>query len=310
MNRQDENSELASPTSDASEETGNVPTPPPSKGLLASLHTNDYLIIVCVAALFGPMFFEMYKVWMQPEAPQAYGLLILPAALGLAWMLRTRLKDVPLQPTSAGIGVVGLGLFFLLFGTLLNALTLSALGFVGVVTGIVLVRYGKAVTRHLWFPLAYLLALVPFPSETLNMMTFPLQRFSIHFAALLLRPFSELKIEGTQLHLPNYSLNVIAPCSGLTIVLPIVVLAVYYLYLIDAPRWKKMIILGLTFPVAMFVNAIRVALIGLVGEIVSAKAGNAFHDSSGMITTVLGFILLIVIAREMKCHQIHEEIAL
>jgi exosortase len=286
-------------------------TPAPrAKNLLARLSATDWIILGLLAALFGPMFRQMVDIWAEPEAPQAYALLILPAALGLAWMLRDRLQGLTPQPTAKGLIPVALGLFCLFIGTLVNALTLSALGFVIVVAGVVWARYGGAIARCLWFPIAYLLALVPFPSEMLNMMTFPLQEMSIRWASLLLRPFGDVRVEGTQLHLNDYSLNVIAPCSGLTIVLPIMALAVYYLYMIAAPFWKKAVLFALTFPVAMSVNAVRVALIALVGEAFGAHAADTFHDYSGLITVVLGFLALIFIAQEMRCNRIHDEIAL
>jgi len=286
-------------------------TPAPrEKNLLARLSVGDWIIVGLLAALFGPMFKEMVDLWMQPEAPQAYALLVLPAALCLAWMLRSRLDALTPQPAAVGLIPLALGLGLLFVGTLVKALTISALGFVTVAAGVVLARYGRAIARRLWFPLAYLLALVPIPHEQLNMMTFPLQELSIRWAGLLLKPFGEVRIEGTQMHLNDYTLNVIAPCSGLTIVLPIMVLALYYLYIINAPFWKKAVLFGLTFPIAMLVNAIRVALIAIVGDLYGGRAADTFHDYSGMITVVLGFVALVFIAQEMRCNKIHDEIAL
>jgi exosortase len=280
----------------------------PHKNLLARLTLWDWLILICLAGLFAPLFLNLYELWTLPDQPQSYGLLVLPASLLLAWMLRSRLQDVTPRASAWGLAAVVPGLGLLLIGTLAAARTVSALGFIAVVTGVVWTRYGGDVTRRLWFPLAFLLALVPFPTEILNLMTFPLQRLSIQWAALLLKPFGDVTVEGTQLHLGSYTLNVIAPCSGLTIVLPLLVLAVYYLYIIDGPFWKKAFLTALTFPVAMIVNAVRVALIGVVGEAMGAGVAAAFHDYSGLITVVLGFAVLIFIAKEMRCHQLSDEI--
>lgn len=280
----------------------------PQKNLLAHLTLWDGLVLACLIGLFAPLFLSLYELWTLPDQPQSYGLLVLPASLLLAWMLRARLQGVTPRPSAWGLMAVMPGLGLLLIGTLAAARTVSALGFIAVLTGVVWTRYGGAVTRRLWFPLAFLLALVPFPTEILNMMTFPLQRLSIQWAALLLKPFGDVMVEGTQLHLGGYTLNVIAPCSGLTIVLPLLVLAVYYLYIIDAPLWKKVFLTALTFPVAMVVNAVRVALIGVVGEAMGAKVATAFHDYSGLITVILGFGVLIFIAKEIRCHQLSDEI--
>jgi hypothetical protein len=39
-----------------------------------------------------------------------------------------------------------------------------------------------------------------------------------------------------------------------------------------------------------------------------ASVAAAFHDYSGLITVVLGFAVLILIAKEMRCHQLSDEI--
>lgn len=268
------------------------------------------MVLTCLLVLFGPMFHAMYELWSDPQAPQAYGLLILPAALALVWMMRSRLVGVPVQPTRVGLIPSALGIGCLLLGTTINALTISGFGFVLTVWGVVLTRYGWPVVRKLWFPLGFLLAMVPLPHELLNVITFPLQGISVKGAALLLTPLGDVVTRGTRIFLHNYTLDVVAPCSGLTIVLPLFVLSFYYLYMVDAPLWKKGVLVLLTIPVALVVNAVRVALIGVVGEFYGATAADTFHDYSGLITVAAGFAVLILIAQEIKCSHISEEITL
>lgn len=283
---------------------------PREKSFWVRFSPADWLVMGCLLALFGPMLYAMYELWSEPEHPQAYGLLILPAALGLAWMMRARLKDVTPRPTPLGLIPVAFGIFCLFVGTAINALTISGFGFVVTLWGVVLARYGMPVVKKLWFPLVFLLAMVPLPHEFLNVITFPLQGLSVKGAALLLMPLGDVVTRGTRIFLSNYTLDVVAPCSGLTIVLPLFVLSLYYLYIIDAPFWKKGLLALLTLPVAMIVNALRVALIGIVGEFYGAKAADTFHDYSGILTVVAGFAALIFIAQEMKCSRISEEITL
>lgn len=280
------------------------------KSLWARFTVADWIVLGCLLILFGPMLYAMYELWSEPEAPQAYGLLILPAALGLAWMMRSRLANVTPRPTPLGLLPVGVGIFFLFVGTAINAITISGLGFVVTLWGLVLTRYGMPVVKKLWFPLTFLFALVPLPHEFLNVVTFPLQGLSVKGASLLLLPLGDVVTRGTRIFLSNYTLDVVAPCSGLTIVLPLFILSLYYLYIVDAPLWKKGFLALLTIPVAMVVNAVRVALIGVVGEFYGSKAADTFHDYSGILTVVAGFAALIFIAQEMKCSRISEEITL
>ena len=268
------------------------------------------MILAAFAAIYGPMFLAMYDEWTMPEAPQAYGLLVLPASLALAWMLRGRAAGLIPRPALSGLALLLAGLLLTLFGSLVGAITITAIGFGVTVAGFVLSRYGGAALRRFFFPIAFLVALIPLPHELMNSMTFQLQQLSVQWAAKLMGLFGELTVEGSRIHLTNYTLDVIAPCSGLTIILPLMVLAAYYLYLVNAPLWKKLFIFALTIPVALIVNAVRIALIGMVGEIFSAASAATFHDYSGLLTLVCGFAALIFVAKEMRCNQISDEIAL
>ena len=303
--------EIPVPASEAAERaTESAAEEPGFKTFLARFRPTDWLIFAAFAALYGSMFKLMYDEWTQPEAPQAYGLLVLPASLALAWMLRSRARGLTPAPSLLGYAALLGGLAITLFGSLVGAVTITAIGFGVTVAGTVLSRYGGEALRRFLFPVAFLIALIPLPHELMNSMTFQLQQLSVRWAASLMRLFGDVKVEGTRLHTSSYTLEVIAPCSGLTIVLPLMVLASYYLYIVNAPLWKKMFIFALTIPVALVVNAVRIALIGMVGETVSAKAAAAFHDYSGLITLICGFAALIFVAKEMRCNQISDEIAL
>jgi exosortase len=278
------------------------------RDLLHRIKPVDIGVYIAVALLFINTIKDVWSLWSYPDAPQSYGLLIVPASAALVWMLRGRLYGVPVKPSNIGIGLLILGIFFQFVGSLAVAITLNGIAFVIVMAGIVMARYGTAVARVLWFPIAYLVAMIPLPSEILNLSTFPLQRISIRWASLILRPFGDVKVEGTQLHFGGFALNVIAPCSGLTILLPLVVLAAFYLYIIVAPAWKKATLAVIVVPLAMVVNAVRVALIAVVGEAMGQHVADSFHDYSGLITVALGFGALMLIAREIKCDQIADDI--
>jgi exosortase len=267
-------------------------------------------LLACVGLLFAPMFQAMISLWTYPEAPQSYGLVVLPAAAILAWMLRNRVRTLDSRPAPLGWALFAGGLSLHLFATYKSSLTVSCLGFLLVAVGLTGIRHGFGVVRRLWFPFTLLLAMVPLPTVLLNTMTISLQKASIYWASLLVKPFSESSVEGTLLHLGDYTVYVAAPCSGLTIVLPLLLVAAYYLYIVEAPAWKKMALLGLTFPIAMAVNSVRVALIGLVGEAYGHNAGAAFHDYSGIITLLVGSTVFFYLANEMKCARLYEGVTL
>jgi exosortase/archaeosortase family protein len=50
-------------------------------------------------------------------------------------------------------------------------------------------------------------------------------------------------------------------------------------------------------PLALFINGLRIALIGVVGNAWGPEAGAQFHDYSGYITLILCFFILFKGAR-------------
>ena len=278
------------------------------KQVLSGIKPLDYAWIALICLIAAPIFSTLFQEWNLEHAPQSYSMLIVPACFLLGWMLRSRGVGLPYRQSKFAFALLIGSLVITLLGTMIASMTIGAAGLVGVAAGAVGMRYGAEALRAFWFPLAYGLAIVPLPHETMNKMTFSLQQLSVKIAAMLLRPFGEATVEGTRIHLSSYTLDVIAPCSGMTIILPLLVLTVFYLYIVVAPLWKKAGIFLFAIPVALLTNAVRVALIGVVGESFGPKAAATFHDWSGIITVAAGFAALFYVAKEVKCNQILDEI--
>ena len=58
-----------------------------------------------------------------------------------------------------------------------------------------------------------------------------------------------------------------------------------------------MAMLVIVVPLCLFINSLRVTLIGLVGEFRGDLAAHTFHDWSGYITLLICFFLLFKYAR-------------
>jgi len=56
-------------------------------------------------------------------------------------------------------------------------------------------------------------------------------------------------------------------------------------------------------PLAILINAVRIVLIGLVGELFSAEWALRFHDYSGFIVLIIGFAILFNMAHWLRCEK-------
>ena len=74
-----------------------------------------------------------------------------------------------------------------------------------------------------------------------------------------------------------------------------------FAFLVSGSRAKRLLLFAFSLPLALAVNSVRIALIGVVGECVGTPAAHVFHDYSGLITLTLGFAALFALAKGLGC---------
>lgn len=148
-------------------------------------------------------------------------------------------------------------------------------------------------------PVLYLSFALPVWSTFINTYTNPLQQISTQVSYQLLKLFGLTPWQGdsTTILLDNFTLDVGVPCSGLKLVLALSAFAVFFMLIAKLRLWANIAFAAFVLPLTLFINGLRIALIGVVGNAYGAEAGNQFHDYSGYITLVLCFFILFKVAR-------------
>jgi exosortase/archaeosortase family protein len=103
--------------------------------------------------------------------------------------------------------------------------------------------------------------------------------------------------QPTELMLDNFELNVAVPCSGLKLLVAVTAFTVFFMLIARLRWWANAIMLASVLPLCLFINGLRIGLIGIVGEESGRAAGLAFHDYSGYITLLVCFFILFKFAR-------------
>jgi len=99
-----------------------------------------------------------------------------------------------------------------------------------------------------------------------------------------------------------------SPCSGLRLLISLITFSWFFTYMIDGPRWKKAVLMLFSLPLAVFINSLRITMIGYAGFWTgSHEAMTTFHDYSGYIGLVICFIILFGLARLMRMRQFISE---
>ena len=251
---------------------------------------------IAMAALAAAILFTLPATtlardwWHDSEA--GHGLLLAPLAAWLAW--RRGLSPDRASNQTLGLAVLLTAVILRYLGGLAAELFTLRFSMVLAAAGLTLFAWGVPQLRRWWLPFALLVLAIPLPTLVTNALALPLQfKASSMGAALLAWRDVPVKLSGNVILLPGRQLFVTEACSGLRSLAALVSLGVLVGGLWLRTPVARLIVLALTIPVAILVNAVRVFLTGFLVYFVSPKLGEGFlHLTEGWLLFVVAFAIL------------------
>ena len=248
-------------------------------------------------ALYVPTFYDLSQFTWNTE-DQGHGPIILAVGGYLFWRARAALLESPAEPAPLAGGVaLGVGLLLYVLGRSQSIVQFEVGSLIPVVAGTLLILNGWRAVRALWFPLFYLLFLVPLPGIFVVAITGPLkQGVSIVAENLLYMVGYPIARQGVTLSIGPYQLLVADACSGLHSIFSLSAIGLLYVYISRHARWLRNLILVLSLiPLAMLANVVRVVVLVLVTYHFGDEAGQGFlHGAAGLVLFVIALALLFV----------------
>ena len=250
---------------------------------------------VLLGLLYHNIAIRLVEQWYA-DPDYSHGFLVPFVSAYLIWERWDKLKRLPVTPTLWGIGVLAVGLFMLLLGTLGAELYLQRSSFLIVISGLVLLLLGYDFLRVLLFPIAFLFFMIPLPAIVMNELAFPLQLFAAKTAAFCLFNFGiPILREGNVIVLAGTTLEVAEACSGIRSLQALLALGVFYAYFSQHVMWKRWVLVMLSIPIAIIANAFRVSGTGMLAHYWGPEAAEGFyHTFSGWLIFLLAFVLLLL----------------
>ena len=257
-----------------------------------------FALIALAFAIYAPILYYMGLHWYF-SADYSHGFLIGPLAVYFAWERKGQLRQAPIEPSWWGLLPLALGSLALAVGRLGVELMNMRVSFVLTLMGLVLLLLGRRVFRILLFPLCFLFLMVPLPQSLVNVVAFPLQLVAADWAVSLLYYLHIPALrEGNIIHLPNTTLFVAEACSGLRSLMALITLGVVFAYFFRKSWGERVVIVLSAIPIAIVVNALRVALTGILAYRLGEKAAEGLvHEFQGLTTFGAAFLLLLAEAR-------------
>lgn len=282
-----------------------------------------WLVAGLAAMLLMGWFFlsRLPDVWFDEEGYYSHGLLIPFMTMAAIYMRRDKLKAEPVSSSKIGLLIMLLGLLALIASRMIENLSLGNFAFMVTLIGACYFAFGAKVSKHLVGPLLFLIFMMPVLGWLIDIWTNPLQIASTRIAEKMLNVVGYgtdmSPAQPTVIHMNNYTLNVGGPCSGFKLILSLTAFTAFFV-MISKLGWKKNLLLfALSLPLALFINGMRIMLIGVVGEgqttfapLISPFAswlrnygedsGMVFHDYSGYGTLLICFVILHFIVRALE----------
>jgi exosortase B len=255
------------------------------------------LLALAFAFMYAPSYALLAeRVW--PTDEQGHGPIILAVALYLLFAKRHELAALPVQPdTRLGFPVLILGGAMYALGRSQFILVFELFSQIIVLAALILLFSGRRGLRLVWFPLFFLLFMVPLPGTLVAAVTGPLKVAVSAVASTLLYELGyPVGRAGVLLTVGPYQLLVADACAGLNSMFTLEALGLLYMNLVGYTNPVRNIVLAiLVIPIAFAANIVRVMILVLVTFHLGDEAGQGFlHDFAGMVLFMVGLALILL----------------
>ena len=254
------------------------------------------LLLFGWAVMYGPSYYSLSRtIWASDE--QGHGPIILAVSAWLLFRKREELAALKRSPKAI------LASFVLLLGVLAYAVgrsqtiwTLEIGSQILVLVALLLFFFGYAGVRLAWFPLVFLVFMIPWPGDWVSIVTSPLKSaVSAVASGVLYTAGYPVGRSGVILTVGQYQLLVADACAGLNSMFTLEALGLLYMNIMQYTAVARNIALAvLIIPISFAANVIRVMILVLVTYHFGDEAGQGFvHGFAGMVLFLVALTLIL-----------------
>ena len=249
----------------------------------------SWLVLAGLAILYVPTYIRLAtEVWQ--ESRSFHGALFFLITLVIVWSQRAVFL-APARNTWPILGglILLAGLLLFITGRSQDFLPLEVISQIPVFIGVLLMVKGPRVLRALWFPIAFLLFLVPLPGSIMDALLMPLKQFvsTVVDQGLFWLGYPIAR-NGVVLTIGSYQLLIADACAGLNSIIALSGIGFAFIYLAGHKvLWHNALLVASVLPIALFANVLRVTFLTLITYHVGDAMGQRFHDVAGMVEAFL-----------------------
>jgi exosortase B len=258
--------------------------------------------------LYVPTLYDLFTDMWATEG-QAHGPIILVLALWLLYTLWPTMMQVSAEKTpTRGASFAGwllfvIGLLLYLVGRAVAIIPMEMGSFIVLLTAVVLIKRGAAALRVVWFPLFFMLFMIPLPGPLVSMLTLPMKLAVSNVTEAILYFFDfPISRSGVILQIGPFQLLVADACAGLQTLLTLESLGMFYLNLMrHTSVFRNVTLALLIIPISFAANVIRVITLTLITYYWGDEAGQGFlHGFAGIVLFMSALVLILCVDRLLQ----------
>jgi exosortase B len=261
------------------------------------------LVLAGLLVVYVPEYIELGQtIWRSDD--QGHGPIIFAVVLWLLYNLRHKLVELDARPaTVIATLVLAFGSLLYAFGRSQHIWIFSIGSQIWVLAGLVLLFKGWRGLQLIWFPLFFMIFMVPLPEALVAAVTAPLKTAVSYVASSLLYALGmPVGRSGVMLTIGQYQLLVADACAGLNSMFTLEALGMLYMNLMRYTSVARNLTLALLLvPIAFVANIGRVMILVLVTYFFGDEAGQGFiHGFAGMVLFLLALMLMLLADRVLN----------
>lgn len=255
------------------------------------------IVALGLCAMYLPSFVDLFRgLWSRDE--QAHGPIVLAISCWLfyrKWPAMWRASSGS-ATSAAGWPVFILGLLLYVIGRSQDILIFEIGSLIWLLAALLLLLRGGKALKAQWFPLFFMLFMIPLPGPLVDAVTMPM-KMAVSYAAesVLYDVGYPIARQGVILQIGQYKLLVADACAGLHTLFTLEALGLLYLNLVrHNSAFRNIALAILIVPISFTANVIRVMTLTLITYHFGDAAGQGFlHGFAGMVLFLSALLLII-----------------
>lgn len=262
----------------------------------------DWPAFLLLAAGFVLLYLPTYAdlaetIWATDE--QGHGPIILAVSAWLLFVRRHTIAATPYRPLPVvGWPLLAFAALLFAFGRSQDIIMFEVGSQIVLLAALLLIFRGTAALKAAWFPLFFMIFMIPWPLALVTAVTGPLKSaVSAVATSLLYNMGYPVGRTGVVITIGPYQLMVADACAGLNSMFTLEAMGMLYMNLMNYTSiWRNAALAILLIPISFAANIVRVMILVLVTYHLGDEAGQGFvHGFAGMVLFLVALLFMLML---------------